>query len=180
MANYDAIINRILLEEGGFVNNPKDKGSATNFGITQATLASYLHRPVTVDEVRTLDVNLAKEIYISQYITGPRLDTLYEIDQHLADQVVDIGVNSGPRNAIKMLQRVVNSAGFGPIDVDGALGPGTRDAVDKAFSAMGDYLNNALVEERVNFYNQIVARDPSQGTFLAGWTNRAQSFVVAV
>ena len=91
-----------------------------------------------------------------------------------------MAINHGPRNAIRMMQRTINLAGFGPVDADGAIGPQTRRAAEDAASAMGNYFQNAIVEERLKFYNRIVERRESQRVFLRGWTRRAESFRLPV
>lgn len=166
-------IGTILQNEGGFVLNPNDRGLATNFGITQATLRIWLGRTATVDDVRTLDEATARTIYEKEYLYGPGINNLPDPPQV---QILDIGVNRGPRVAIMMMQRVVNMAGFGPIDVDGVLGPQRVNAVTVAARQMGPYFNNAIVDARLQFYQQIVAKDASQQVFLQGWTNRAERF----
>ena len=35
MKNFDEIIEQVLHHEGGYVNDPKDLGGETNFGITK-------------------------------------------------------------------------------------------------------------------------------------------------
>lgn len=171
------LINEVLSREGGFVNHPADKGGATNFGITQATLSRYLERVVTVDEVRALDVQTARDIYELQYYHAPRIDKLPEAIQPF---VFDCAVNHGPRRAIKLVQQVCNEAGFGPLTVDGLMGPRTKAVADACNAAMGEWMVVALVEERRMFYLKIVERDESQRVFLKGWLARANSFLPAL
>lgn len=168
----EQLLEDVLRREGGYVNHVADKGGPTNFGITQATLSDYLGRPVSVDEVKNMDRELAKEIYVSRYLAGPRIDTLPE---ELQPQVFDIAVNSGPKRAIKMLQEVLNMAGF-LADTDGVLGPKTRKLATEAYEKMGPLLINALAEYREHFYRSIVAKNPSQGVFLRGWLARCKEF----
>ena len=169
----DEMVETILHHEGGFVNDPADPGGATNFGVTIHTYSKWLGRKATVDEVRNMDKSTAIEIYKAGYYYNPRIHTL---DDSVQPLVFDMAINHGPRNAVRMLQRTVNLAGFGPISVDGVIGPGSRGAVKKAASAMGNYLVNALVEERIKFYNRIVERRPASKKFLRGWLRRAESF----
>jgi len=166
-------IDVVLQAEGGYSNDPVDRGGATNFGVTQHTYSTYLGRPATIQDVKDMTVETAREIYERMYLTGPRIDT---IPQPLQTLVLDMSVNHGPRNAIKMLQRVTNAAGFGPISVDGVLGPMTRASVLKGVAGMGNAFQNALVEERLHFYASIIARHPEQKKYEHGWTNRAESF----
>ena len=174
---YNDPIGLILEHEGGYVNHKDDKGGATNFGVTIGTYSKWLGREASIDEVKNMKVETAREIYETQYFTGPRIDTLPEPPQTL---ILDMAINHGPRNAIRMMQRTINLAGFGPVDADGAIGPQTRRAAEDAASAMGNYFQNAIVEERLKFYNRIVERRESQRVFLRGWTRRAESFRLPV
>ena len=173
----DEMVETILHHEGGFVNDPADPGGATNFGVTIHTYSKWLGRKATVDEVRNMKLETAVEIYKQRYYYAPRINGLHEDVQPL---VFDMAINHGPRNAVRMLQRTVNLAGFGPISVDGVIGPGTRGAVDRTADAMGNYFVNAIVDERLKFYNRIVERRPSSRKFLRGWTRRAESFRLPV
>jgi len=168
------MINEVLSKEGGFVNNPADRGGATNFGITQNTLSKYLERAVTVDEVRNLSIETARDIYELRYYRLPKIDRLPD---ELQPFVFDCAVNHGPRRAIKFVQQVCNDAHFGPLVLDGLMGPVTKERVKACYDKMGQWMLVALVEERQMFYANIVANDESQAVFLLGWLNRARSFL---
>lgn len=179
---YENPIDVILRHEGKFTAHESDKGNwykgklvGTNYGITGATLAKWLRRNVTMDDVKNLTEEEAREIYETNYLTGPRIHTLPEPPQ---TKILDMSVNHGPRTAIRMLQKVLNQAGFGPVDTDGIMGPQTRNACVAAQNEMGPYLQNALVEERIKFYQNIVKNKPSQSVFLKGWLRRAESFLL--
>lgn len=171
-------IGVVLRHEGGYVNHAMDRGGPTNFGVTQRTYSNYLGRQATIQEVRDMTVETAREIYERNFLTGPRIHTLPDPPQTL---VLDMAINHGPRTAIKMLQRVTNAVGSlsGPISVDGVIGPMTRRAIENAIQQMGAIrFQNALVEERIRYYHSIVQRRPSQQVFLRGWLNRANSFIL--
>ncbi len=172
--DVNELIKDVLVKEGGFVNHPADKGGPTNFGVTQATLSRFLERAVTVEEVRTLDLQTARDIYELRYYRNPRIDKLPEAIQPF---VFDCAVNHGPRRAIKFVQNVCHEAGFGPITSDGLMGPKTKAVADVCYSAMGEWMLLALIEERRMFYLKIVENNPSQKVFLRGWMNRANSFL---
>ncbi|MGI9501561.1 MAG: glycoside hydrolase family 108 protein [Geminicoccaceae bacterium] len=171
--SVDAMIDDILRREGGFVNHKSDRGGPTNYGVTIKTLSRYLGRAATVDEVKGLSIDLAREIYETAYYREPRIDALPDRVQPF---LFDAAINHGPRRAIKFLQSVCLASGFDPNGVDGIAGPGTRAAAVAADQAMGDWLVAALAEERRMFYRLIVERDPSQRVFLAGWMNRVAEF----
>lgn len=177
MTSYDDPIGLVLEHEGGYINHKNDRGGPTNFGVTQKTYSRWLGRPASIEDVKNMTEETAREIYESLYLSGPRIHTLPDPPQTL---VLDMAINHGPRNAVRMLQRVINMAGFGPISTDGVIGPKTRRALERAVSEMGNYFQNALVEERVKFFHRIVQRDPSQEVFLRGWLRRAESFRLPV
>ena len=173
----DEILTETVQNEGGYVNNPNDSGGPTNFGITQATLSGWLKRPATESDVQNLTLDEAKEIYTLQYLSGPRIDQLPDPPEAF---LFDCAVNHGAVTAVKILQRVINAAGFGPVGVDGVLGPTTRQCACTAQEQMGAYFQNALVDERLKFYDAIVASHPNEEVFLKGWTARAERYRLAV
>lgn len=124
-----------------------------------------------------MNVETAKEIYVRNYFEGPAIHTLPVAIQPI---VFDGAVLFGPRQSIKFVQNVVNLAGFGPVDADGIIGPDTRKKVETAYKEMGGFFINAVVEERIAYHEMRVAQNPSQGIFLLGWKNRANSFRVEV
>lgn len=172
--SIDEMINDVLAHEGGFVNHPNDQGGPTNFGITQATLSRFLERAATVEEVRKLDVDTARDIYQHRYYEKPRINKLPAAIQPF---VFDCAVNHGPRRAIKFVQQLCNEYGTGPLVADGLMGPVSKAAAAQCYSGMGDWMLPALVEERIMFYHAIVARNPDQKVFLKGWLRRARSFL---
>ena len=56
MTPFDTAVAFTLREEGGFTDDPRDPGGATNLGITLATLTHWRGRPATADDVRQLTV----------------------------------------------------------------------------------------------------------------------------
>lgn len=173
MATVDEMLDDILRHEGGLSNHANDRGSWTKFGVTIGALSRWLGRAATVDEIKGLTVETAREIFETTYYRAPRIDSLPERIQPV---LFDISVNSGPRRAIKMLQRVCQEAGYSPNGIDGVVGPGTRKAAVAADEAMGDWLVAAICQERQDFYDAIVENDPSQQVFAKGWRNRAMAF----
>ena len=177
MKTIDQMVEAILAHEGGFAHHPNDRGGPTNFGITQATYSRWLGRQASLAEVQNMREETAKEIYLTNYYFAPRINGF---DADVQPQVFDCAVNHGPRQAIKFVQTVVNLAGFGVIAVDGVNGPKTTSAAHRAYEAMQAYFINAIADERIHFYKQMVSHDPSQRVFLAGWLRRARAFKVEI
>lgn len=170
----DLIIERVLAREGGFVDNPHDRGGPTKYGITQETLASWRGLPVTPDDVRTLGKDEAKSILRFRYVVQPGFDHIE--DGSLRAVIVDIAVNSGARQAVLLLQRALD------VTDDGILGPETLEAANEKADderAMAAVAIRTLTA-RQRFYSGLVAKHPDQIAFLVGWTERAMSQIEAL
>jgi lysozyme family protein len=163
----DHLIDGILEREGGYVNNPADRGGPTKFGITAATLAEWrrLGRPATAAEVKAMKVEEARAIYTWRYIE-PFANIPFD---ELRAQLIDYGVNSGVDAAKRALQRVLR------VPVDGIIGPRTLAAL---LAQDWRFVNDALVAARVKHFLTIAEDDPTQRQFLFGWMRRAVSFIV--
>jgi len=160
------IIRDIIRREGGFVDDPDDRGGATNHGITQATLSEHLGRPATRADVENLSEMTAAMIYEERYIKDPHFDRIE--NEPLRGLVVDCGVNHGPSRAAKWLQQAAKAT------ADGKVGPATLAAVNGG-DAGALYL--AVLSRRIRFYGQIISNNHSQAKFAAGWLNRAAEFL---
>lgn len=119
-ADAEQVCAWIKGSEGGFVNNPHDRGGATNFGVTIAELKAWRGHAVTVQDVKDLSWNEAKTILQSQYMTPVHFD---ELPAGLDYSVADESFNSGPVRAIQTLQKVLG------VSVDGHYGVVTSAAV---------------------------------------------------
>ncbi|PIL19000.1 hypothetical protein P775_16690 [Puniceibacterium antarcticum] len=115
--------------EGGFVNDPRDNGGATNMGITQATLADWRGRPVSVEEVSALGRDEADAILRTNYYSRCRCA---ELPDRVAMVLYNGAVLHGPKAATRFLQRAFNGLGLqvdgAPLVVDGDIGKNTMAA----------------------------------------------------
>lgn len=164
--SIDSMLGDILRREGGYVNNPNDRGGPTNMGITQAALASWRGRPVTEDDVRNLAETEARAIYLSRYLSEPRLDRIH--DPYVLSLAFDCSVNHGPHRAIRWLQKAA-----GVVD-DGILGPQSEVAINTVEPVR---LYQRLLARRIVFYGEIISHDHSQAVFALGWLRRAAEFL---
>ena len=169
------MIAEVIAREGGYVNHPADRGGATNYGITQATYSDYLGRRASVEDVRAITQEIATEIYYTRYYLQPRIDALPPEIQPI---MLDMCVHHGVKKAILILQRVINLAEVAVVKEDGICGIATQQAAYKTQAAMGGFLLNALVDERLSLFHRIIGNNPSQMVFLRGWEKRAESFRV--
>ena len=163
----DQILADVIRREGGYVHDPADRGGPTHYGITQRTLRAWRGQAVTAKDVRRLTRDEARAIYQRRYVDEPGFATLPD---PLRAQVVDDGVLSGPRQAVKDLQRAI-----GGVTVDGRLGPQTR----AAFARRGVAVVHAqLIQVRAARIGRIVQRRPEQARFLTGWLARITAFAL--
>ena len=167
--SWDKAISFALKWEGGYVNDPLDRGGATNMGITQAVLsAAYSSGLVNCINVKNLTkaeaITIYKARYWDAYDWGGYPEPIDEI-------MFDITVNSGIGNAAKIAQRACVSLGS-KLDIDGKWGPLSRSALYEQAWIRGAALAKMLLVKRLNFYAAIVASRPDQRVFLPGWRNR--------
>lgn len=164
-ARFEDAILVILKHEGGdrFTQIKGDRGGATKYGITLATLRCWRGKPTTPENVRQLKQTEAEEIYRSRYWEACRCGEL--IDQDVATKIFDIAVNCGTWAAIRMAQRAA------VVPVDGVMGPQTIAAINA--DNPGLYMIG-ITSLQKSHYKQIVKKDPSQEKFLLGWMNRAE------
>jgi type VI secretion system secreted protein VgrG len=164
-SNSEFAIRYMLKNEGGFVNDPKDHGGATNFGITQATYSTYLGRPARVEDVQKMKIEDAIAIYKKGY-WRPAYDKL---DRGVATAIFDWGVLHGPKSSQILAQQIANSLGA-KLVVDGDIGPLSIAALNAIKPAT--FLKAYVVAIKGWFSNRVID-DPSQKRFLKGWNARA-------
>jgi lysozyme family protein len=158
-ANFDAALTEVLRHEGGYVNHPADPGGATNFGITRTTLSAFLGRPASLAEVMALPRESAARIYREQYWNAVKADRL---PSGLDLAVFDCAVNSGPKRAIRMLQRILGVAD------DGVMGHITLDAALKGNATI---TLDAFCDARLAFLRGL----STWPVFGRGWTKRIEA-----
>jgi len=154
MKNFDEIIEQVLEHEGGYVNDPKDLGGETKYGITKRFYPEL--------NIKELTIEKAKQIYKDDYWDKNRVESL---PQNLWHIFFDMCVNMGRRTAVKVLQRAAVNRGR-DIEVDGGLGPMTIKALN------GVELDRVRAY-RVKFYVDLITAKPEQEKFFLGWFRRA-------
>lgn len=168
MALLEMALIYCLKNEGGFVNNPADRGGATNMGISTPTLSTYLGRPATVTDVKNLTLAQATDIYRKMYwgiIQGDKIK-----HQLIATLLMDMAILTGPFRAVSMAQGLVGA------QKDGLMGPKTLallNAYTPALFAQG------LCQAAQDYFISIVVSDTTntQKQFLPGWVYRSRKML---
>lgn len=145
---YDECFTRLMGNEGGYSNNPKDPGGETNWGISKRSYPEL--------DIKNLTQDAAKAIYKRDFWDKCRCDELFPA---LAFALFDCAVNSGCGQAVELLQRTVGVA------EDGAFGRVTMRRVNDegASTLTAKYLGH-----RLQFMTGLRPWD----TFSKGWARR--------
>ena len=171
---FDELVERLISVEGGYVNDPSDSGGETIFGITKAVARENGY----TGAMRHMSRAQAKVIYRAKYWAKPGLYLIAPLSKHVAEELLDTGVNAGTGSAGMMFQKALNvmnrnSKDYPDIAEDGAIGPGTA----KAFAAYPKR-NGALAETRMlkalncmqgAFYIDLARRREKDERFVNGW-----------
>lgn len=144
--NFDKAFDIIIGHEGGYVNDPRDPGGETKYGISKRAYPTVNIKDLTLDQ--------AKAIYKKDYWDATDAESISGTARLM---VFDCSVNCGVNTAKKLLQR---SVGVTP---DGIIGPKTRAAIsnttDLAMKFAGHWLQ---------YYTEL----PGWPTYGKGWTRR--------
>ena len=172
MANltFDEIIEIVLEHEGGYVDDPADRGGATNWGVTQKVYEDHVGYQCDKKEIEEMSEEMAKEIYFEKYWIPSRAEQLPE---EIREIYFDMVVNHGQGGAVKILQQACNNKRKAEnyIAVDGGIGPNT-------IKAAGNLKDWELMVERSGYYWNLVfdgaryTKRTSQVRFIRGWIRR--------
>lgn len=152
MSVFDAIFERLMQHEGGYVNHPNDPGGETMYGVTKRVAQAHGYN----GSMHKLPKSLAKQITEKSYYKAVKGD---QLDRLIAWQLTDAAYNHGNRQAVKFLQRAVGASD------DGLIGPRTLAAVAAMDKNDVVLLFNA---ERLEFYTTI----HGWVSFGKGWARR--------
>jgi lysozyme family protein len=134
--NWDGPITRVLAREGGWSDRAEDKGGPTNLGITLATYSKWLGRQATKDELRALQVNEARMVYLQFFVKDTNLDLIGS--DALKEALFDWMVNSGPVPPVRALQRQLGLVTDGIIGQQTALAANLKDGYRLAMRIIFD------------------------------------------
>lgn len=164
---FETCLAFVLEREGGYVNDPDDRGGETNFGITDATADAHFGRNVNVRDLTPVQV---ASVYRAIWDRGRCED----LPGPLRLVHFDACVNHGVTTAAVLLQRTVGVA------ADALVGPVTLRATHdfcRDVSGAAGTVAHYLELRRLRYKH--LARTPSQAKFLSGWLDRLCHVAVA-
>ena len=147
-ADFNTVFERCMGHEGGYVNNPRDPGGETKWGISKR---SYPHL-----DIKSLTREDAYLIYKRDF--WEKIHHTY-LPDGVAYQLFDFAINSGINTAIRYLQRALKVAD------DGYFGPTSKSALE--YVSESDLIMR-LCAERLEFMTKL-NNWPDAGR---GWARR--------
>lgn len=141
-------IDRLLKNEGGYVNDPADPGGETQWGISKRSYPAV--------DIKGLTRVAAIEIYRTDFWLRVHADSMADL---VAFQAIDFAVNSGIETTVRKLQAAVGVAD------DGYWGPITQAAVGAMKPAE---LGFRFLAERLDYMRRL----SKWQTFGRGWAGR--------
>lgn len=146
--NFEDAFKKLIVHEGGYVNDPRDPGGETKYGISK--------RAYPAVDIKNLTLDGAKLIYKRDYWDRCRCDDLPEAVRF---DVFDAAVNSGVKQAILWLQRALD------VVADGVVGNVT---LSMAMKTDGHLLSMKYNGTRLLFMISL----PTWPTYSRGWAKR--------
>lgn len=152
--DFDKAFERVIGHEGGYVNDARDPGGETKYGISK--------RAYPFADIKNLTLDQAKDIYLRDYWNKLHLD---ELPACVRFDMFDAAVNSGIGAAAKFLQRAAGTA------ADGVIG--------KLTIAAANDLDPQLLDKRLSGYRLQYLADLSVfPTYGRGWLRRVASNLI--
>lgn len=172
---FEIAFKEIVIIEGGYVNDPLDKGGETKWGISFAVARAAGYR----GEIKDMPLDLAKLIYRKNYWDALNLDAISNLSYPIAAELFDTGVNMGIGVAAKFIQRGLNVFfGANSVFIDGRIGSVTISYLKqycedpkKSAATMLKILN----AQQCVRYLDIVESNRNQTRFLRGWIDKRVS-----
>jgi lysozyme family protein len=132
---FDHAFKTLIGHEGGYVNDPRDPGGETKFGISKRSYPQV--------DIAALTLDQAKAIYRRDYWDRMHAEGL---PAHVVMQVFDGAVNSGIETSLRWLQKAAGVA------QDGVIGKVTLAAAN---ALQEDVLIRRYIGTRLEFMTQL-------------------------
>jgi len=174
MPGFNDAFDRLILVEGGYSDDPNDRGGKTKFGITEAVARANGYSGAMLD----FTVDNARAIYRSQYWNTLALDKVSAMAPSVAEEMFDTAVNMGVGMAGQFLQRVLNAfnrrgADYPDLTTDGVIGPMSISALNTFLRKRGlegeKVMLRALNALQGARYLTITEHRPQNEDFIYGW-----------
>lgn len=157
MESFSRCLTHVLKSEGGYVNDPRDPGGETNYGITVAVAREYGYRGPMKTIPPHIVANIYRELYWDKVEAG-------SLPYTMALHVFDAAVQHGPKKAIQLMQRALGIAD------DGIIGDKTRMTIRQMHP---HHFAARFAAVRIKYYTDI----KNFSTFGRGWMIRMSKVI---
>lgn len=126
--DFDNSFQELIINEGGYSNDPMDSGGKTIYGITKRDYPATFQKVYDLYKIgfKTEALEVAKQFYKNEFWN----DLYFEIpDSSLSYKIFDLSVNRGKETAVKLLQRTLYYDFGKAIKIDGKFGQITLGAI---------------------------------------------------
>ncbi|MFT5428589.1 MAG: lysozyme family protein/LysM repeat protein [Psychrobacter glaciei] len=171
---FHKISKIILRHEGGYVDDPTDKGGKTNMGIAWKTWLTYAKSDLglepTTSNLKNITSEQAEIIYRKRYWEPKGFCKV--VNDKVGLMIYDWTITSG--GAGKEVQKLLTNEFKKDVGIiDGAIG-------SKTIQAVNNVENQKLLLERIaairrEYYHMLVKNRPKNSKYIKGWLNRVES-----
>jgi lysozyme family protein len=163
-----AIDNTLRFEDASLSGKVTvDRGGRTRFGIAQKFNPDLPIGFFDGTMPNSFALQIAEDVYRTKY-WHPRYSDLES--QIVANKLFDMGVNEGPRNAVRSLQRCIDQTGIEQVELDGTIGPATVNAANAEDEIA---LLHAMRMDWKRIKLEEIAANPDDEKYRNGWLRRA-------
>lgn len=159
---FNNAFEKILVNEGGYVNDPADDGGETKYGISKRSHA--------ILDIKNLTIEQAMDVYYEKYWTPLCVDIIYDCE--VATKFFDIAVNFGQSRAKEIMKRALRSVYKMPKLLNNEEDWGIVLFFINRVQNPQELLA-ALRSESAAVYRMIAAKNTTKEKFLNIWLNRA-------
>lgn len=172
--SFEIAYNRTAKFEGGWADDPADRGGKTNRGVTEATWVNYWRsrnqRPPC--SIQDASERQTKQVLHDEYWIKSKCDKVGEVSSaYLAAHLFDACVHHGQQRGQMLLQQALNYLGASLV-VDGIVGPITLEQVKVYSRTHHDALIASMMFQRAQYFDSIFKSNPSQAQYKRGWFRR--------
>jgi lysozyme family protein len=165
--------SKVSLDKADNGNFFKGELVGSKYGVTGAALARHRKvASVTAADMAALGAIEAADIFLADYYFGPNFHLLPWCRP--VASMVDFGYGTGPEQAIKCAQRMVDA----PL-VDGIITPGGQTAkrIQALIASEGEvFVAGAWWTIRDTFYELVIEKNAAKAKYEGGWDNRSRDY----
>ena len=164
-AKFESVIPITLEFEGGYSNNPNDKGGETKYGITKIFYDTYKNEVRDIaPNIKSLTLDDAKKLYKAHW---DRYNLGYVREKRKALLINDYIINSGVKGVIKRMQNNLQKRGYNTT-INGRMDQKTLEAINDI--DLETFAKDIQTDRTNHYYSPL--KDSTQYSLIKGWLDR--------